>query len=105
MSFERILVPLDGSYLAERALTPALFIAEAISARLLFVRVAIPLSLNLDPQLYQSTIILRQNEAKKYLSGYGRSGIKRWVSGSVAEDVLRGANCVTLVIHGQEASK
>jgi nucleotide-binding universal stress UspA family protein len=36
---------------------------------------------------------------------HGRSGIGRWAFGSVAEKVLRGTNCVTLVIQGQEVSK
>jgi nucleotide-binding universal stress UspA family protein len=39
------------------------------------------------------------------ICSHGCSGIERWVFGSVAEKVLRGANCVTLVIHGQENSK
>jgi nucleotide-binding universal stress UspA family protein len=39
------------------------------------------------------------------MCSHGRSGIERWAFGSVAEKVLRGANCVTLVIQGQEVSK
>jgi len=67
MSFKRILVPLDGSGLAERALAPALALAEAMLAKVFFIRVTIPLSLNLDPKFYQCTIELRQDEAKRYL--------------------------------------
>jgi nucleotide-binding universal stress UspA family protein len=67
MIFNRILVPLDGSAMAERALVPALALAEAMSAKLFFIRVAIPLSLNLDPNFYQRFIELRQHEAKQYL--------------------------------------
>jgi nucleotide-binding universal stress UspA family protein len=67
VSFKRILVPLDGSELAERALVPALALAEAIPAKLFLIRVAIPLSLNLDPKFYHRIIKLRQNEAKRYL--------------------------------------
>jgi nucleotide-binding universal stress UspA family protein len=35
----------------------------------------------------------------------GHSGLSRWLIGSVADRVVRGANCVTLVIRGQEGSK
>ncbi|UCC54703.1 MAG: universal stress protein [Anaerolineaceae bacterium] len=67
MSFKRILVPLDGSQLAERALIPALAFAEMMLAKVFVFRIAIPLSLNLDPKLYQRIIELRQNEANCYL--------------------------------------
>jgi nucleotide-binding universal stress UspA family protein len=39
------------------------------------------------------------------MCSHGRSGFERWIFGSVAEKVLRGTNCVTLVIQGQEVSK
>jgi len=34
------------------------------------------------------------------MSSHGRSGVDRWVHGSVTEKVLRGASCATLVIRG-----
>lgn len=142
MSFKRILVPLDGSGLAERALAPALALAEAMLAKVFFIRVAIPLSLNLDPKFYQCTIELRQDEAKRYLrsiqsrfsssqadietqvlvgraarsiinfaqemeidlivmSSHGRSGVNRWIYGSVADKVLHNAPCAKVIIHPQ----
>jgi nucleotide-binding universal stress UspA family protein len=67
MIFKRILVPLDGSPMAERALVPALALAEAISARVIVLRVVIPLSLNLDPNFYQLIIRQRQDDATRYL--------------------------------------
>lgn len=67
MSFRRILVPLDGSPLAERALYPATAFAEAMNARIFLLRVAVPLLLNLDPEFYQHTIKTRQDQAKQYL--------------------------------------
>lgn len=67
MSFRRILVPLDGTPLAERALYPATVFAEAMNATLVLLRVAVPLSLKLDPELYEYTIKSRQNAAKNYL--------------------------------------
>ena len=142
VSFKRILVPLDGSEQAERALVPALALAAAMSAKLLFFRVAIPLSLNLDPKLYQRIIELRQDEAKRYLqsvqsrfssatvdietevfvgraarsilkrtqekdfdlivmSSQGRSGVNRWIYGSVTGKVLHNAPCAKVIIHPQ----
>jgi nucleotide-binding universal stress UspA family protein len=67
MKFKKILVPLDGSKLAERAAAPALVLAEAMSAKVTFLRVAIPLSLNLDPDFYQRIIDIRTDEAERYL--------------------------------------
>jgi len=142
VNFKRILVPLDGSDMAERALAPALALAKAMSAKLFFVRVAIPLTLNLDPKLYQRMIEVRQVEAKRYLrsiqpsssstlvdietqvlvgraarsiinfaqekgidlivmSSHGRSGVNRWIYGSVADKVLHNAPCAKVIIHPQ----
>ena len=39
------------------------------------------------------------------MCSHGRSGIERWAFGSVTEKVLRGANCITLVIRSQEVLK
>lgn len=134
-------MPLDGSQLAERALVPALALAAVMSAKLFFIRVAIPLSLNLDPKFYQVITELRQGEAKRYLrsiqsrfssaaeiksqvvvgrparsiinfaqeneidlvviSSHGRSGVNRWIYGSVANKVLHNAPCARVVIHPQ----
>jgi nucleotide-binding universal stress UspA family protein len=142
MSFKKILVPLDGSELAERALVPALALAEAVLAKVFFISVAIPLSLNLDPKLYQRIIELRQDEARQYLrsiqsrvsssqagtetqilvgraarsiinfaqeneidlivmSSHGRSGVNRWIYGSVADKVLHNVSCAKVIIHPQ----
>ena len=142
MSFKRILVPLDGSELAERALSPALALAAAMPAKLFLIRVAIPLSLNLDPELYKRILELGQDDANHYLtsiqsrfssfatqieaqvvvgrparsiinfaqekeidliimSSHGRSGVSRWVYGSVADKVLHNTPCAKLIIHPQ----
>jgi nucleotide-binding universal stress UspA family protein len=142
VSFKRILVPLDGSDMAERALAPALALAKAMSAKLFFVKVAIPLTLKLDPKLYQHIVEVRKDEAKRYLrsiqpsssstlvdietqvlvgraarsiinfaqekgidlivmSSHGRSGVSRWIYGSVADKVLHSAPCAKVIIHPQ----
>ena len=142
MPFNKILLPLDGSELAETALVPAVALAEAFSAEIVLLRVVVPLSIKLDPDLYQRIIDGGQREAKRYLSGlqlrslfstvhlkgetvvgkaadsildfahengidlivmssHGRSGIGRWVYGSVADKVLHKAECSLAIIHPQ----
>ncbi|MFW6184689.1 MAG: universal stress protein [Chloroflexota bacterium] len=40
------------------------------------------------------------------MSSHGRSGIGRWVYGSVAEKVLRGAKCCsTLIVRGEQLTQ
>ena len=142
MLVKKILLPLDGSELAETALAPAVALAEALSAELVLLRVIVPLSIQLDPDLYKRVIDGGQKEAKRYLSGlqlrslfsavrlkseimvgkaadsildfaheneidlivmssHGRSGIGRWVYGSVADKVLHKAECSLAIIHPQ----
>lgn len=138
--FKHILVPLDGSILAERALGPAASIAEAMSAKLTLLRVVPQFAiLAADPMLYEEMNRLGEEEAISYLrskadelglqvpvhvtcdvgqpadsiiefaedhdvdlimiSSHGRSGLNRWVYGSVAERVLRQAPCATAIIN------
>jgi nucleotide-binding universal stress UspA family protein len=149
-SRNRILVPLDGSPLAEMSLEPAIAIAKAVSAELVFLRVtklvygtvgpvitlkkrhyAVEKRKRIGAETYlqqvqaslseqtvpcktvvvtsdtvAETIIDLASEQKVDLivmSTHGRSGLGRWIRGSVAEEVLRGANCATLVIREQES--
>jgi len=140
---QRILVPLDGSPLAEEALPPAVSLAAATDAELLLLRViesgkaAIA---RVDRKVLYGNIEIRGREkAEPYLqnvrdslaehyssvkmavvagpvaetivdyaeepqaglivmSSHGRSGLSRWLYGSIAEKVLHGAGCATLVI-------
>lgn len=142
MHFNKILVPLDGSELAETALAPAQALAEALSADVVLLRVIVPLSIKLDPDLYQRLIVSGQNDAKVYLnsiqsrslfssirlkseavvgkaaesiinyaqeneidlivmSSHGRSGIGRWVYGSVADKVLHQTAIAIAIIYPQ----
>ena len=145
MKFQKILVPLDGSGLAEQAIAPALMLAEAMKTKVIFLSVAVPLTLNIDPKLYQRVIETNTNKANRYLrsvrerfspsvntayetavgsaakaiinyaqeneidlilmTSSSRSGLSRCLFGSVTEKVMRGVNCATLVIRGQEVSK
>jgi nucleotide-binding universal stress UspA family protein len=140
---QRLLLPLDGSTLAERAIPPAFAIARALSndttCTLHLLRVVPPLLMAIDPVLYAETLSFAEEEARNYLadiqqkwgsdnvatiadihtgpvaesiinyaqkrqinlivmSSHGRSGIGRWVYGSVAEKVLRQACCASLII-------
>ncbi len=140
--FEHILVPLDGSQLAERALPLAASIAEAVSAKLTLLRVVPQFAiLAADPMLYEEMNRLGDEESLSYLrsraealdlavpidifsetgsaadtiiqfaedhevdlimmSSHGRSGLNRWVYGSVAERVLRQAPCNTSIINAR----
>jgi nucleotide-binding universal stress UspA family protein len=144
----KILVPLDGSELAERALEPALSIAGAVDSDVVMLRIisereAMPESLTPDGVELSKDVptagASERSEAEGYLqkiyahtpnghlffdvqssegdvadtivsyadthqidliimSSHGRSGIGRWIHGSVAEKVLRGANCATMII-------
>jgi nucleotide-binding universal stress UspA family protein len=142
----KMVVPLDGSPLAEGALAPALEIAEALGCRVTFLRVvpfirtevAHTLELN-EPGLSQRWQDELRAEAERYLeqiiktharpglslaadvlvgapadqilnlaemqsadviatATHGRTGLRRWVYGSVAEKVLRSARCSMLVV-------
>lgn len=144
----KILVPLDGSELAERALAPALALADAVGSDVLLLRVVVghePLPESMTPAGegmgtgLGAAVAQEQADAVAYLgrvgndrphprlssgiestegdvadaivsyadaqgvdlivmSSHGRSGLSRWLHGSVAEKVLRGANCATLII-------
>jgi nucleotide-binding universal stress UspA family protein len=142
-SFGRIMVPLDGSELAEAAVDPALAIAEAMGSEVVLFRVAQPVprtqKLAELPDVYDDVVAATYREAREYLeatqkrlaydkvsieyrpasegiarqilsyaanqqvdlivmSSHGRTGVNRWVHGSVAEKVLTGCTCSTLVV-------
>lgn len=141
----RILLPLDGSPLAERALAPATALARDWGVELLLLQAVKPLTDREFAMLYASwespdTVYAhRQTAAERYLaevqrrlrvagvssstlvdeghaadlildtaeaedvdiivmSTHGRSGMSRWVYGSVADKVLREATCPLLLI-------
>jgi nucleotide-binding universal stress UspA family protein len=143
-----ILVPLDGSELAERALEPALSLAKGVGSDVILLRVVpspepVPEGVAIPgaPSAGQRQMVEQKEreEAEAYLqrvysglptahlffdvavttgyvadaivdyatarrvdlivmSSHGRSGVSRWLYGSVAEKVLRGADCATMII-------
>lgn len=144
----RMLVTLDGSPLAERALEPALALARALESDVQLLRVvparetlpesmtpggeraeaamdAIAAQERADAEAYLQRIYSAHDNRRLFfdvqtadgdvadtivsyadahhvdlivMSSHGRSGIGRWLHGSVAEKVLRGANCATLIL-------
>lgn len=150
--FEHILIPLDGSPLAEAALPVALEVASRFEAELTLIRVVLPPHVvgHATGAAYASLLTgLREiayEEAEVYLrdqqtrlaetgtavsvrvvdgepvadmileaaaelstdlivmSTHGRSGVSRWVFGSVADRVLRSAGVPILLVRaGPEA--
>jgi nucleotide-binding universal stress UspA family protein len=149
----KILVPLDGSQLAERVLEPALALAEAVQSDVVLLRIVpgrepLPESMTPSGEQVESALgaVVNQErvDAEAYLqrvygdqpnqrlffdvqstegdvadaiisyadehnidlitmSSHGRSGIGRWLHGSVAEKVLRGANCATLIVRAPQS--
>jgi nucleotide-binding universal stress UspA family protein len=145
--YNHILVPLDGSELAERALPHALDLARCHGRRLSLVRIGLSQLYAYSPAgdgpLYSEDVLQAdQQAAVEYLvrvkarlasadvdvttevlsgavaetlieyacdkgvdlivmSTHGRSGLSRWVFGSVADKVLRGAHCPTLIVRGK----
>lgn len=147
--FKHILVPLDGSALAEQALPAALALAEKFTGKITLLRVVRPprqhmtdasdnfanmlLTMrkqsldeaetylqahqgSLRQQGYQVHIHFTENDLiadaiLEVISGvdadaivmstHGRSGLSRWVFGSVAEKVLRRADVPVLLIRAQ----
>lgn len=144
--YQKILIPLDGSKLAEQSLAPATAVAEAMQAHLILLQVVPPILMVTDPYLYEEMRTQAEQEADSYLnslqprladvkietvhevvdgpvalsiidyarenavdliviSSHGRSGVSRWVYGSVAQKVLRQAPCATLIIRAQTEVK
>ncbi len=136
--YRHILVPLDGSKLAERALVHALGVARSSRAKVTFLQAVWPFVRGKGVRVTESERKLRteglaymkgiagrpgwrdlevRTEAKFglaenviidfarskrvdliVLSTHGRTGLSRWVFGSVAEKVLRGAKQTVLLV-------
>ena len=147
--YRRLLVPLDGSELAEGALAHAEQLARAFKAEILLVRVVPLPPARVAQAIPMSDIEAEHAEAREYLesvanrlvqegipvrvsirqgdvaeeiiqqaadeecdlivmSTHGRSGIARWVYGSIADRVLRyGMQAVPaiLIVAAREGAK
>jgi nucleotide-binding universal stress UspA family protein len=127
MAYRRVLVPLDGSELAERAIPYAKNLAKAKGSELILFTVSVASVEQLDRPMKAylelnskelksqgikaSTAITYGNVADEIikfadknkidliiLSTHGHSGIKRWALGSVALKVLHGTCAPVLLI-------
>ena len=149
--FHKILVPLDGSKLAEKALPYAESLAEKYGSELIFVRALPPLPVlpvgefGALPHDFGPVLAEEEKQANDYLvelqdrydarkipirtavlkgkyvadaivdiasqeevdiivkTTHGRSGISRWVYGSVATKVLEQAPCPVLLVRIRNA--
>lgn len=144
--YKRVLVPLDGSQLAEQSMPYARSIARAFDARMDLLRVIEPFNAQLALSVPESGIVYdrliqdMRSGAETYLndlafglkkagftvtyrveegnaaesiiknaragpqtliamSAHGRSGIAKWLLGSVTTKVLHRAGCPVLVMH------
>ncbi len=149
--FQHLLVPLDGSHLAEVAIPAALEIARRFDSQITLVRVVRPPQITLattegavftellndlrQQEIQEATTYLKSMQGSLRQQGYvvhthliegepiadlilevaegldvdgivmsthGRSGLSRWVFGSVAEKVLRGAAVPVVLIRAKE---
>lgn len=151
--YKKILVPLDGSKLAEVALAHVEQLAWELGSALVLLRVVRPPRSVEHPRAEEMMALNREresvfkHEAEKYLaarrgalrnkkiqvstriivseavadaildfadqqrvdliamSTHGRSGLGRWVYGSVADKVLQGATCPVLLIRAKREER
>lgn len=142
--YQHILVPLDGSTLAELALADAFALAELSRAEVTLLQVVAPIDHVIATEAEHPIFVDQQWEAKRLatveymhsvcerlgcpdvavhpvvemglaaetiidyarhhpidlivMATHGRSGLQRWVYGSVADKVLRGANQPILLV-------
>jgi nucleotide-binding universal stress UspA family protein len=139
-----MLIPLDGSKLAESVLPYARALADAIEPRIELLRVVESVDFSRQLQANDPATEVVSRQSKQYLediaqsfagasvscaveqgeaaeiiiekaagdkgtliamASRGRSGIHRWLIGSVAEKVLRGAANPLLLVRGNEEAK
>ena len=147
--YTRMLIPLDGSTVAEQVLPYARSLAKALTIPVELLEVVDPEALNLlaNPEQgrYIDTVLAEKKESRKsYLEAiartfqgarvkcfveagkaeeviiekattdketlvvmatHGRSGIQRWLLGSVAEKVLHGAANHLLLVRAREGGQ
>ena len=147
--YKRILVPLDGSDLAEAVLPYAQSLAQCLGSEIVLLRVTVNPVVEFsfaDPAIAASTIREIERDAKNYIeskcseleaagmrvsfliregpvadtilavaeamqveiiamSTHGRSGIRRWLLGSVTERVVHHSSIPVMVIRPQQSSQ
>jgi len=132
MPYQKVLVPLDGSELAERAIPYAKAIAKTAGSEVILFTVSTnskqldrPMKAYLDTNAKElesqkikvSAVVAYGNVAEEVIkfaekhkvdliiiSTHGHSGIKRWILGSVAEKILY-ATCTPVLLVKSKAQK
>ena len=115
--FKKIMIPLDGSELAEAAIGPALAIAESMAAEVVLFRVAqrIPRTERLAemPDVYDEVVAATYREAEDYLTdlrerlSYEHISIEfRAATAGIARQILdfaaeEGVDLIALSSHGR----
>jgi nucleotide-binding universal stress UspA family protein len=120
---ENIMITLDGSALSEMALEPGIDVARHLGSKVTLLQVVEKLDQNVagylnglaaryaDSDVVVETKLLHGSPVTQILdhiqtnevdlavmSTHGRSGIKRWLYGSVSEKVLRHAPCAVMIV-------
>jgi len=150
--YQEIIVPLDGSELAEKAIPYAAELARKFGSRITLLSIIEPVVVYSQPGVVGPVVsvavevdqeiitmgnylarieeflqaegintrkVVRQGDAATQICDYakeinadlivmsthGRSGFRRWVYGSVADKVLRGAEVPVLLIRAAEDKK
>lgn len=143
--FRHVLIPLDGSDMAQQALLPGLALADKLESDVTLLQVYEPAldvagAAVMHAEMLEGSFYQHQHQAEQLATAYlqtvaqhhhpsahvavvtdqaaagilryaemnetdvivmathGYTGLKRWVYGSVAEKVLRGASCAVLVV-------
>ena len=95
MTRKKILLPLDESQLAERAIAPAIHIAAGMSAEIILLCVVVPS--DIDLLLPEASIIHAEEEAETYLTAVRTRFADARVT--VAADVVVGSGAAAAVIN------
>jgi len=98
--FNKILVPLDGSELAERVLLPAVRWAEAVQAGLVLLAVVTPQLRSSHPDKVENVVQTRSYEAGLYLKGLHKRLMPTLIEVETA--VLSGPAAHTILTYAQE---
>lgn len=127
MRLEKILLPLDGSQLSHLALPLATYLARRFQARLSLVRSVsgdetedsaraelAEVEHGFTPEVEHKSMVLEGEPAEAILdfitldsvdlvimNSHGRSGVSRWLLGSVTEKVARHTHCPVFVVRGR----
>lgn len=99
-TFKKILVPLDGSELAERVVLPAIRLAEAIRADIVLLTVVSPLPRPDHADTVEGVVQTRRYEAGLYLKGVRNHFLPS--SAAVETAVLSGPAAQTIITYAKE---